>query len=495
LGIKKGIKKTSVHQAKRAIKGQAAIFNTRGAGMLSDQLIKGAIQRAVKEKRVVAIRDGAGGVAGLECRVSYKGTASFAYLYRRDGSTVRQRLYLGEYGSDYSLAKARRDAKIAQGQRAQGLDPIADRELKQAKQRQAEREVIAEEEAAARAVTLEELAKLFIASRDGPWAKKYRAILEKRALPVIGKKRAAASIVRADIQRLVDRVKEDGFPVQARRVFEVTRAMLRWAAGRDYISGEPWRGVDLPAKNDARTRVLNAGELRWLWKLTDRWSQTNPNLCRIVRLELLLGQRSGEVCGMRRRELPDSLLTWTIPAERCKNGTAHTVPLPPLARQILREAMSHRKSDDDEAGENDHLFLGTRGKPARADDIAHEIADAIHSFNDDRPQKQRIEPFTPHDFRRTVATSLEKMGVPTTVISKVLNHISEKSASVTSKHYTHADLEMEVRAALTRWQGTLERIIAGDDPFEARAEDIEALERRMLAKSSGGRARLHVVQK
>lgn len=460
--------------------------------MLTEQKIKGAIHRASKEKKIIAMRDGDGGVAGLECRVSYKGTASFAYLYRREGSTVRQRLYLGEYGPDYSLAKARRDAKIAQGRRAEGADPIADRELKNAEVRKAADKAKAEEEAAARAVTIAELAQLFIASREGPWASKYKSILERRALPILGKRRPAAAIVRADIQRLVDRIREDGFPVQARRVFEVTRAMLRWAAGRDYIASEPWRGVELPAKNDARTRVLDASELRWLWQQTEGWVETNPNLGRIVRLELLLGQRSGEVCGMRRRELAGNLLNWTIPAERCKNGVAHTVPLPPLARDIIRGAMGGE--DCELAPENDHLFVGARGKPARADDIAHDLADAISKHNSDRTNKQRVAPFTPHDLRRTVATSLEKMGVPTTVISKVLNHISAKAASVTTRHYAHADLELEVRAALTRWQAALEQILGGEDPFETRIEDIAALERRMLAKGAGARARLRAVK-
>jgi integrase len=457
--------------------------------MLTEQQIKGAIHRATKGKKVIAMRDGRGGVAGLECRVSYKGTASFAYLYRREGSKVRQRLYLGEYGPDYGLAKARRDAKIAQGKRAEGADPIAERELRNTEIRKAAHKAKTEEAAAARAVTIEELAKLFIASREGPWAKKYKAILERRALPVLGKKRPATSIVRADIQRLVDRIREDGFPVQARRVFEVTRAMLRWAASRDYISIEPWRGVELPAKNDARTRVLDAGELRWLWKQTETWVEDNPNLGHIVRLELLLGQRSGEVCGMRRRELANNLLTWTIPAERCKNGVAHNVPLPPLARDIIRGAMSGEDSEP----ENDHLFVGARGKPARADDVAHDLAEAISTHNSDRTKKHRIEQFTPHDLRRTVATSLEKMGVPTMVISKVLNHISAKAASVTTRHYAHADLELEVRAALTRWQAALEQILGGEDPFETRIEDIAELERRMLAKGRQ-RPRFHAVK-
>ena len=126
--------------------------------------------------------------------------------------------------------------------------------------------------------------------------------------------------------------------------------------------------------------------------------------------------------------------------------------------------------------------------------VAHELAAAIEEFNSGKPKSKQVVAFTPHDLRRTVASGLEKMGVPMTVISALLNHISTKAASVTTAHYAHADLTMEVRVALTRWQATLERVLAGEDPFAARPEDIERLERRMLAKGFGGPARFRVVR-
>lgn len=462
--------------------------------MLTDQLIRGAIRRARANKKIVALRD-AGGVAGLEVRVSYGGSASFAYVYRRAGEKSPRRLYLGEYSSQYGLSEARKDAKIAQGQRAQGNDPISSREVRQAELKAAETALAAEALEQQRQLSVTSVSDLFLASRDGPWTKRYRQILNLHILPEFGS-RKVSSIMRADIQRIVDRLNAEGHNVQARRVYEVARAMLRWAAGRDYISTEPWRGVDLPAKNDPRTRVLTATELRWLWAQCETWLITNPNLARIVRLELLLGQRSGEVCGICRSELSEGNLTWTIPPERCKNGVRHTVPLPPLARQIISEALADaNKEPDGDEERPDQIFVGARGKPARADDVAHDIAEQIAAFNKYRAAKEQIAPFTPHDLRRTVATALERMGIPITIISALLNHISTKASSVTSAHYTHADLSMEIRAALTRWQATLDHVIAGHDPFATSVEDIEALERRMLAKGYGGRKHLHVVQK
>ncbi len=297
----------------------------------------------------------------------------------------------------------------------------------------------------------------------------------------------ASNVTRSMVQQIVDRVVARGANVQARRTYEITRAMLRWGVGRDYITGEPWRGVELPERGEARERVLTAAELRWLWNHGAKTWADAPNMLRIVRLQVLLGQRSGEVCGMCPAELADNLLTWTIPGERTKNGQTHVLPLPPLAREIIRETLAVIPKDQEP------LFAGARGKVERADRMSHVVADLIIDYNAETKPEDRVEAFTPHDLRRTMATGLEAMGISTNVTSATLNHISAKGGSVTTKHYTHADLTMEMRGALTRWQATVEAIMAGANPFEQREEDIEELERRMLAKGYGGPARLRVV--
>jgi integrase len=162
------------------------------------------------------------------------------------------------------------------------------------------------------------------------------------------------------------------------------------------------------------------------------------------------------------------------------------VPLPPLARTIIQEALEAATSKT-------HLFVGERGKPYRSDWMAKVVKRALDSHNEELAEDERIPRLTIHDLRRTVATCMERMGIPMTVIAATLNHISAKQASVTQRHYAHADLNMEIRAALTRWQATVEAILAGADPFETRVEDIQELEQRMLAKGFGGTARLRVV--
>jgi integrase len=310
----------------------------------------------------------------------------------------------------------------------------------------------------------------------------YRQIVNRDVRPLLGG-RLAASIVPADVQRLADTVLGRGARAQAKRAYESLRAILKWGKPRGYVTGEPWRGVELPVAGEARTRVLTAAELRWVWGLAGTWiaDERTANQGRVLRLLLFLGQRSGEVNGMARAELSADLRTWTIPQARSKNGKEHAVPMPPMARQIVQEALAAIPA------KQQHLFVGKRGAIARPDDLTHDLADALATHNADKPEDEQIAPFVPHDLRRTVATRLEDMGVAEAIISAMLNHISAKAASVTRKHYAHADLSILVREALAKWQGKVQRALEGDDPFTTTAERIDQVEARAVEEGYGAR--------
>jgi integrase len=446
--------------------------------VLTDQAIKAAIARAKAERRTIAVRD-TGKTRGLECRVSYGGTASFALLYKVDDD--ERRLALGTYGSRYSLADARKDAAAAHADRGRGIDPVAAREATKAEQRKQTEERRKAEAVDRRRVTVKELCDLFLKAE--PRHRSYMQIVSLNIAPKLGKTKAA-DVTRADVQRIVDAVASRGAGVQARRVFEVLRAAMRWGAARDYLTGEPWKAVSLPDKGEPRTRVLTAAEIRWLWAHT----ADTKNTSHVLRLQLLLGQRSGEVAGMAKSELSVDRIFWTIPGERTKNKKPHTVPLPPLVREMIAKLV-------EKAGKREHFFVGTRGKVARSDGVAHDLAEMISTYNEKAGLKglAQVEAFTAHDLRRTMATGLETIGIPMSVISAALNHISVKAANVTQRHYAHADLTMEVRAALTRWQAVVEQCVSGEDPFEVRMDDIEELEARLLARGAGV-TRLRVVR-
>jgi hypothetical protein len=63
-----------------------------------------------------------------------------------------------------------------------------------------------------------------------------------------------------------------------------------------------------------------------------------------------------------------------------------------------------------------------------------------------------------HDFRRTVATELQKLGVRWEVTEAVLNHISGSRAGIAGIYQRH-DWEGEKRDALEKWAKELDRIV------------------------------------
>src|SRR3984893_17810200 len=69
------------------------------------------------------------------------------------------------------------------------------------------------------------------------------------------------------------------------------------------------------------------------------------------------------------------------------------------------------------------------------------------------------EPPSPHDLRRTVATRLTSLGVPSEDVAACLNHVRR---DVTGRHYDMYARLSEKRRALDLWAQTIERIISGN---------------------------------
>jgi integrase len=122
---------------------------------------------------------------------------------------------------------------------------------------------------------------------------------------------------------------------------------------------------------------------------------------------------------------------WTIPGSRTKNGFEHTVPLSPLAIEIIKSA----------------------GKPVPSVKVSVAIAKRHGQFG--------IPHFTAHDCRRTAVTKMAELGISPIVLGHVINHRSTTKAGVTLSVYSHYDYAKEKREALELWASRLQGIISG----------------------------------
>jgi integrase len=151
---------------------------------------------------------------------------------------------------------------------------------------------------------------------------------------------------------------------------------------------------------------------------------------------IFTGQRREEVLAADWSEFDLSARSWTIPADRAKNGKAHLVPLSSPVLKLL-ESLPTRTG---------RLFPTGTTATSKA---AARIREAMPGVPDWRW----------HDIRRTVATGMQKIGVRLEVTEAVLNHTSGSRAGIVGVYQRH-DWAKEKTAALGKWAREVSKIVA-----------------------------------
>jgi integrase len=295
-----------------------------------------------------------------------------------------------------------------------------------------------------RAATIEEVARSYLErharAKKRSWREDER-ILEHDVLPR-WRTRAARGITARDVRRLLDEIVDRGAPIQANRTFALLRRVFNWAAAPDRAlvpqAHNPCRGLERPAPERQRERVLSAEELRALWRALD--AESVP-LASLFRLHLLTAQRDGELRTMRWADVDLAAGWWIIPAARAKNQRAHRVPLSAPAVAVLRRLHETR-------GDSSWVFpsprTSTRGCRERVYKAVHRLRRA-----------SGVVDFTPHDLRRTAASHMTSIGVARLTVAKLLNHTERGVTAV----YDRYGYDREKAEAVALWARRLEEIV------------------------------------
>jgi integrase len=271
---------------------------------------------------------------GLYLRVTSSGTKSWIYRYAQDGTT--RDMGLGPLAS-VSLAKARRLAADARGQRQEGGDPIAARNSQRT----------AAKLAAAPGIPFKEAAEQLIASHEPGWRNaKHRQqwcnTLKTYVFPVFGHLPVAA--IDTDLVLKVLQPIWIKRPETAGRVRGRIEAVLNRTKALGLREGQnpaQWRGhLDqlLPARSKVR-RIRHHPALPYaeVPELTAELRSQTSISARALEFAILTAARSGEVLGARWDEIDLKRRIWVVPGERMKGGKEHRVPLAPRAVEILNE--------------------------------------------------------------------------------------------------------------------------------------------------------------
>ncbi|WNJ93018.1 tyrosine-type recombinase/integrase [Bosea sp. 685] len=371
--------------------------------------------------------------AGLFLRVSAQRKA-WGLLFTRPSDGKRARTTFGSYPS-MTLAAARGRVIELRSGLDEGQDASAKvREIKSG---------VSDGE-----LTLKQLGALFLADRrqrGRRTADEMERALKIDIYPVIGSI-AVQKLKRIDLSRVTDLIKQRGSTVQANRVAALLKTLLAWSVDQGHLETDPGYRWKPPSEiAPPRERALSASEIKQLWHGLEQADMSRWTV-ELLRFCLATACRQGEAGGMLRSELDLEQGVWHLPASRSKNKRPHSVPLSPLALDVLNRALTGH--------ELPAVFPGARGTPITNSAVSRAVQRSQKSLG--------LAQWTSHDLRRSAATHMAELGISPFDIGLCLNHISTTQKSITTSTYVKYTFDKEKRAALSLWGERLAAIVAGD---------------------------------
>lgn len=229
------------------------------------------------------------------------------------------------------------------------------------------------------------------------------------------------------------------------KIKAVLSAFYTWAVSAGLVDQNPLTGTGRVVRPRSRERYLDDHEIWAVWqatyKLNEPWGPFG-------RLLMMTGARRGEVAGMQWSEINFDRSIWTIPLERTKNRRGHIVPLTKLMVDCIQSMPDH----------GSFVFESPR--------VAGQPIVGFSKSAEKWKKEAKLYDWRVHDLRRTVATSMGKIGISPHVIEAVLAHSSGVISGVAAVYNRH-EYEDEKRAALIQWNQYLVEVISTDfQPFE-----------------------------
>lgn len=345
-------------------------------------------------------------VRGLGIRVAVSGTKSWFVMRRVNGRMVRASI--GRYPS-ISLTRARKKAVDIITQMEDGTLPRA-----------------------SDADRFEQVFEEWLKRDQGTNRRRHTVelALRKYACPAF-KGMKVDTVRKSDVIRMLDKIADNGAPIQANRVLAYLRRFFNWCVERDIITGSPVAGVKPPAREHSRDRVLSRQEIQAVLAGAEKMGYPFGPM---IKLLIMTGQRLNEVAEAPWSEFDLDKAVWKLPGSRTKNGRAHTVHLSQTAIDII-SGLS--KIDD-----SNLLFTTTGTTPISGFSKAKKKLDTLSGTSD----------WTFHDLRRSFATHVtEALGCSPVVVDKILNHVSGSVKGVAAVYQRGEYLE-ERKEALNKWE-------------------------------------------
>jgi integrase len=223
-----------------------------------------------------------------------------------------------------------------------------------------------------------------------------------------------------------DQVAKETNRGNAGAIHKTLNTMLKWCRARNIIQSSVFFDIDFNAVGkppNRGERNLQMYEVGTLWVEIGQTHAT-PAIKACSKLLVIFGARNSEIREALRTEFDLERAIWTLPSSRSKTNKVIRRPIPDMARRIILDL-------DDTYGMDGYLIPGLHN---RTHMTAHSLNRFIIRTWGKMSAKSKIEKFTPHDFRRTLATRLSEREVLPHVTEKMLGHELGGIMAVYNKH-------------------------------------------------------------
>lgn len=279
--------------------------------------------------------------------------------------------------------------------------------------------------------------------------RQYTHIYTKNISPYIGG-RMIHSLVKSDIQALIDRASDDNYAYERQsKIKVILRDMMQRALEDDLIVKNPVSGIKMRAEKEIKAKALSVEEQDVFFRYCSNTFYNN-----LFNVAVNTGLRPGELFALQiddinlddgfidvnktlvyQKYMTDTKKEFHVEAPKTKQSN-RKVPINSICREYLEEQLKLKKvvSAKRPKQQNGYLFVTKFNTPLNSQILSDAIKAVIRQINLTRPIDRQFKTFSGHTFRHTFATRCFENGVEAKVVQSYLGHASLK---MTMDLYTH----------------------------------------------------------
>lgn len=289
--------------------------------------------------------------------------------------------------------------------------------------------------------------------------RQYTHIYYKNISPYLGG-RNINSLVKSDIQMLIDRASDDNYTYERQsKIKVILNDMLQRAVEDNLVINNPVSGVKLRADKVIKAKSLTLEEQNTFFDYCRNTFYDN-----LFNVAVNTGLRPGELFALQlsdvdlengyidvnktlvyQKYLDDECKTFHIEPPKTKQSY-RKVPINSICRMCLERQFELKKviSSKRPKQQNDYLFVTKFNTPLNSVIYSDAIKAVIRQINLSRPFDNQFEIFSGHTFRHTFATRCFENGVDAKVVQSYLGHASLKMTTDLYTHVTEGKLAMDI---------------------------------------------------